>query len=115
MLDKLSDMNFVQDICDDLHTLFEVRRNDICKICLIHLEPCIFQTDKGFDRLMFEKQMSVMRGQVRFAFIRFRKRLLVQSEKIIFVTVSFQDFEPESSSEGWEEPSAASSNAQCIC
>merc|ERR1712243_525456 len=44
VLEKLSDMNFVQDICDDLHTLF--------------------QTDKGFDRLMFEKQMSVMRGQI---------------------------------------------------
>merc|ERR1712088_1297681 len=44
VLEKLSDMNFVQEICDDLHTLFE--------------------TDKGFDRLMFEKQMSVMRGQI---------------------------------------------------
>jgi len=44
VLDKIADMNFVQDICDDLHTMFE--------------------TDKGFDRLMFEKQMSVMRGQI---------------------------------------------------
>lgn len=44
VLDKLSDMNFVQDLCDDMHSLFE--------------------TDKGFDRLMFEKQMSVMRGQI---------------------------------------------------
>jgi len=42
--DKISDMNFVQDLCDDLFNLF--------------------QTDKGFDRLMFEKQMSVMRGQI---------------------------------------------------
>ena len=24
----------------------------------------IFQTDKGFDKQMFEKQMSVMRGQI---------------------------------------------------
>ena len=24
MLEKLSDVNFVQDICDDLHALFEV-------------------------------------------------------------------------------------------
>ena len=73
VLDKLSDMNFVQDICDDLHTLFEVSRNYIYEICLNnHLETSLFffQTDKGFDRLMFEKQMSVMRGQVRFAFIR---------------------------------------------
>ena len=67
-MDKLSDMNFVQDICDDLHTLFEV---GISKICLILLETVIFfQTDKGFDRLMFEKQMSVMRGQVRLAFFK---------------------------------------------
>ena len=67
-MDKLSDMNFVQDICEDLHTLFEV---DISKTCLILLKTVIFfQTDKGFDRLMFEKQMSVMRGQVRLAFFR---------------------------------------------
>ena len=24
VLDKLSDMNFVQDLCDDMHSLFEV-------------------------------------------------------------------------------------------
>jgi len=41
---KLADMNFVQDICDDLYNLFK--------------------TDKGFDRHMYEKQMSVMRGQI---------------------------------------------------
>jgi len=44
VLDKLSDMNFVQDMCEDLQNLF-----------------C---TDKGYDRAMFEKQMSVMRGQI---------------------------------------------------
>jgi len=44
LLLKLSDMNFVQDICDAMHQLF--------------------MTDKGFDRQMFEKQMSVMRGQI---------------------------------------------------
>jgi len=44
VLEKVSDMNFVQDLCDDMHTLF--------------------MTDKGFDRQMFEKQMSVMRGQI---------------------------------------------------
>ena len=32
VLEKLSDMNFVQDICDDLHTLFEVSGNNIYKI-----------------------------------------------------------------------------------
>ncbi|KAI5706231.1 hypothetical protein M8J76_013553 [Diaphorina citri] len=40
----LADMNFVQDLCDELYTLFK--------------------EDKGFDRHLFEKQMSVMRGQI---------------------------------------------------
>lgn len=41
---QLSDMNFVQELCDELHL--------------------IFSTDKGFDRNLFEKQMSVVRGQI---------------------------------------------------
>lgn len=44
VLPQLSDMNFVQDLCDELYELFK--------------------TDKGFDRHLFEKQMSVMRGQI---------------------------------------------------
>ncbi|KAK4880101.1 hypothetical protein RN001_008247 [Aquatica leii] len=44
VLPLLGDMNFVQDLCDDLHLLFK--------------------QDKGFDRGLFEKQMSVMRGQI---------------------------------------------------
>jgi len=44
LLPKVSDMNFVQDLCDDIHELF--------------------RTDKGYDRHMFEKQMSVLRGQI---------------------------------------------------
>ncbi|XP_075222426.1 phosphatidylinositol 4-kinase II alpha isoform X1 [Lycorma delicatula] len=44
VLPLLSDMNFVQDLCDDLYHLFK--------------------QDKGFDRHLFEKQMSVMRGQI---------------------------------------------------
>lgn len=44
VLPKLADMNFVQDLCDELYNLFK--------------------TDKGFDRHLFEKQMSVMRGQI---------------------------------------------------
>jgi len=44
ILPKLSDMNFVQDLCDEMNSLFE--------------------TDKGFDRHLHEKQMSVMRGQI---------------------------------------------------
>lgn len=44
VLPLLSDMNFVQDLCDDLYSLFK--------------------EDKGFDRHLFEKQMSVMRGQI---------------------------------------------------
>lgn len=44
VLPKLSDMNFVQELCDDLFGLF--------------------QADKGFDRHLCERQMSVMRGQI---------------------------------------------------
>lgn len=44
VLPLLSDMNFVQDLCNDLQQLFK--------------------QDKGFDRHLFEKQMSVMRGQI---------------------------------------------------
>ena len=48
MLEKLSDMNFVQDICDDLHALFEVGTHDLYPDslsilgCPIHLKsPCL--------------------------------------------------------------------------
>ncbi|KAK7578188.1 hypothetical protein V9T40_010393 [Parthenolecanium corni] len=44
VLPLLSDMNFVQEMCDDLYQLFK--------------------QDKGFDRHLFERQMSVMRGQI---------------------------------------------------
>lgn len=44
ILPLLSDMNFVQELCDELHLLFK--------------------QDKGFDKHLFEKQMSVTRGQV---------------------------------------------------
>lgn len=44
VLPLLSDMNFVEDLCNDLLELFK--------------------QDKGFDRGLFEKQMSVMRGQI---------------------------------------------------
>ncbi|XP_068216270.1 phosphatidylinositol 4-kinase type 2-alpha isoform X3 [Palaemon carinicauda] len=44
VLPLLSDMNFVQELCDDMKNLFG--------------------TDKGFDRHIFERQMSVMRGQI---------------------------------------------------
>ena len=72
VLPKLSDMNFVQDLCDEMYNLFKVitTYNDSTQI-LHHLysKQCLvmvllFQTDKGFDRHLFEKQMSVMRGQI---------------------------------------------------
>ncbi|XP_034628533.1 phosphatidylinositol 4-kinase type 2-beta isoform X1 [Trachemys scripta elegans] len=44
ILPRISDMNFVQDLCEDLYELFK--------------------TDKGFDKATFENQMSVMRGQI---------------------------------------------------
>ncbi|KAM5272240.1 phosphatidylinositol 4-kinase type 2-beta [Ctenodactylus gundi] len=44
ILPCVSDMNFVQDLCEDLYELFK--------------------TDKSFDKATFESQMSVMRGQI---------------------------------------------------
>ncbi|XP_037685445.1 phosphatidylinositol 4-kinase type 2-beta isoform X2 [Choloepus didactylus] len=44
ILPIISDMNFVQDLCEDLYELFK--------------------TDKRFDKATFENQMSVMRGQI---------------------------------------------------
>ncbi|XP_044528948.1 phosphatidylinositol 4-kinase type 2-beta-like [Gracilinanus agilis] len=44
ILPRVSDMNFVQDLCEDLYELFKI--------------------DKGFDKTVFENQMSVMRGQI---------------------------------------------------
>ncbi|XP_055955512.1 phosphatidylinositol 4-kinase type 2-beta [Patella vulgata] len=44
VLPQLNDVDFVQDLCDDLFELFK--------------------TDKGFDRRTFFKQMAVMRGQI---------------------------------------------------
>ncbi|XP_015793857.1 phosphatidylinositol 4-kinase type 2-alpha [Tetranychus urticae] len=44
ILPQLSDMNYVQELCDEMYELFK--------------------TDKGFDRNLYEKQMSVMRGQI---------------------------------------------------
>ncbi|XP_054996587.1 phosphatidylinositol 4-kinase type 2-beta [Sorex araneus] len=44
ILPCVSDMNFVQDLCEDLYELFKM--------------------DAGFDKASFENQMSVMRGQI---------------------------------------------------
>lgn len=44
VLPKLSDMNWVQDLCNELYS--------------------IFRKDKGFDKSTFEKQMAVVRGQI---------------------------------------------------
>ncbi|XP_015776911.1 PREDICTED: phosphatidylinositol 4-kinase type 2-beta-like [Acropora digitifera] len=44
VLPQLADMNFVQDLTEDLYLLF--------------------REDKGFDKSLFERQMSVLRGQI---------------------------------------------------
>ncbi|XP_067937724.1 phosphatidylinositol 4-kinase type 2-alpha-like isoform X2 [Watersipora subatra] len=44
ILPQLSDLNFVQELCEELYQVFKL--------------------DKGFDERMFEKQMSVVRGQI---------------------------------------------------
>lgn len=77
-------MNFVQDLCEDLYELFKVHTSALgfffSFLCLCFRTPplpslggsmllTVFvfvfpQRDKGFDKTMFERQMSVMRGQV---------------------------------------------------
>lgn len=83
VLSRLSDMNFVQDLCEDLYEMFKVQDASspqtwtwkpsplvVQWVCLTDGGCFVFflllphQTDKGFDKTMFEKQMSVMRGQV---------------------------------------------------
>lgn len=44
VLPQIADMNFVQDLTEDLYLLF--------------------REDKGFDKSLFERQMSVLRGQI---------------------------------------------------
>lgn len=44
MLPQINDLDFVSDLCDDLKRMFE--------------------TDKGFDKIFFERQMAVLRGQI---------------------------------------------------
>lgn len=68
VLSRLSDMNFVQDLCEDLYELFKVRGMTVTPPAEEHVAHsgcfCFPQRDKGFDKTMFERQMSVMRGQV---------------------------------------------------
>lgn len=96
VLPRISDMNFVQDLCEDLYEMFKVQCNMFPFFCLVFLLSCFifllhsihanicdglwFQADKGFDKTMFERQMSVMRGQVSWILhIRGSFTLLFQS------------------------------------
>lgn len=56
-------MNFVQDLCDDIQKLFRVGSSYYYQTCNCYCY-CYLQTDKGWDKSMFEKQMSVLRGQI---------------------------------------------------
>eukprot|EP00794_Sanderia_malayensis_P005641 gene5641-6337_t len=83
ILPKLSDMNFVENLVQDLYELFRTLRcfietcsflewiyamkcryneptTGILQVCYVIPE----KEDKGFDRNLFERQMSVMRGQI---------------------------------------------------
>lgn len=66
VLPLLSDQNFVEEMSMELYELFRVSCDApdsmVCGI-LIH-SICPVQQDKGFDRSLFERQMSVMRGQI---------------------------------------------------
>jgi phosphatidylinositol 4-kinase type 2 len=63
ILPLISDMNFVQDLSDELYNVFKVCIS-VLDIAEVDLHIHLFQNDKGFDRHMFERQMSVMRGQM---------------------------------------------------
>ena len=49
VLEKLSDMNFVQEICDDLHTLFEVKQSlgHGATFCLFQFQVKSFRPTKA--------------------------------------------------------------------
>lgn len=68
ILPLISDMNVVQDLCDELYTIFKVRIFIFFSSLYNYLNDssyyCHLQEDKGFDRHMFERQMGVMRGQL---------------------------------------------------
>ena len=51
----------VDKVSDTGHLTWMVLDSKEQYICMI---DCLLQTDKGFDKHIFEKQMSVMRGQV---------------------------------------------------
>ena len=55
--------------CKDMRFMYIKKTNSIIQCHFVNLlflffQLSILQTDKGFDRHLFEKQMSVMRGQV---------------------------------------------------
>lgn len=68
ILPQLSDMNFVQELCDELYELFKVFLIllifNFLFLFISNIHLLSIKTDKGFDRNVFERQMSVMRGQV---------------------------------------------------
>ncbi|XP_020900232.1 phosphatidylinositol 4-kinase type 2-alpha isoform X2 [Exaiptasia diaphana] len=74
VLPKLSNMNFVQDLTDDLYHLF--------------------REDKGFDRSTFEKQLAVLRGQILNLSQALRdKKSALQLVQMPVVTVERKRFE----------------------
>lgn len=67
VMDKLKDPDFVQSLVDQLRRLFKVSEFSVVDVYPVHSSFFIppLQTDKGYDRSTFDKQMAVMRGQVR--------------------------------------------------
>lgn len=58
-------MTFVEELCQDLFHLFKVKR--FCKSILGNWKLIVKlfeQQDRGFDKRTYDKQMSVMRGQI---------------------------------------------------
>lgn len=67
ILPHLSDLNFVEELCGELNQLFKVclpYMNALYLKNLFYFYFLYLQQDKGFDKRLFERQLSVMRGQI---------------------------------------------------
>jgi hypothetical protein len=84
VLPSLSDLNFVEDLCNDLLELFK--------------------QDKGFDRGLFEKQVCAC---------HFLKKLFEKLIIFSDVSDAWANSELNSSTKGWKKSSSACANAGC--
>jgi phosphatidylinositol 4-kinase type 2 len=60
ILPMINNTDFVLELGNDLRRIFEVKMQEQKLITF----QCHFQTDRGFDKKTFAKQLSVIRGQM---------------------------------------------------